>query len=229
MFPSGKKYFITLYKTNELFLFTCQDRAAHQNVMFQLTHCTIEVPIVELQVEKQEEERKKIASEEGICYSLTNSYIRTYYIYPTDTVNHNSSVMNGYKPKYLFLYWVDFTHESDGDININNYVLERPNLRSLSVWVDDHLVKNYDSKNGQTTIIWDQVYQNFIEWTGRTIISKEIWMNSKTIILVKIDPNSEEQVKDKNLYTIWEGGQADISEVMKSHPKGDDDIKFSID
>ena len=87
MFPSGKKYFITLYKTKKSFLFTCQDSAARQNVIFQLTDCTIEVPIVKLQPEKQEEERKQITSNEGICYSLTNSYIRTYYIYPTDMVN----------------------------------------------------------------------------------------------------------------------------------------------
>ena len=120
MFPSGKKYFITLYKTKESFLFTCQDPAARQNVIFQLTDCIIEVPIVKLQPEKQEEERKKIASDEGICYSLTNSYIRAYYIYPTDTVNYNPNVTNGYKPKYLFLYWVDYTHESNGDINISN-------------------------------------------------------------------------------------------------------------
>ena len=73
MFPSGKKYFITLYKTKELFLFTCQDPAARQSMIFQLTDCTIDVPIVELQPEKQEEERQKIASDEGICYSLTNS------------------------------------------------------------------------------------------------------------------------------------------------------------
>ena len=104
-FPSLKKYFITLHKAKESFLFPSQDPAAHQNVIFQLTDCTIEVPIVELQPEKQEEERKKIASEEGICYSLTNSYIRTYYVYPVDTVNHNYNIANGYKPKYKFLYW----------------------------------------------------------------------------------------------------------------------------
>ena len=163
MFPSGKKYFITLYKIKESFLFACQDSAARQNVIFQLTDCTIEVPIVEPQPEKQEEERKKIASDEGICYSLTNSYIRTYYIYLTDKVNCNPNVMNGYKPKYLFLYWVDYTHKSDGDININNYILERLNLCSLNVSVDDHLVKSYEPKKGQTSINWDQIYQDFIE------------------------------------------------------------------
>ena len=126
--------------------------------------------------------------------------------------------MNGYKPKYLFLYWVDYTHESDRDISINNYVLERPSLRSLNVWVGDHLVKSYKPKKGQTSIDWDQIYQDFIEWTGRAITSKEVWMNGKTIIPVKIDPNLVEQVKDKNLYTIWEGGQADIKQVFDSRP-----------
>ena len=144
MFPAGKKYFITLHKAKESFLFTSQDQAAHQNVIFQLTDCTIEVPIVELQPKKQEVERRKTASEEGICYSLTNSYIRTYYVYPMDTVNHNYNVTNGYKPKYMFLYWVDHTHGSDGDVNINNYVLERPNLRTMDIWVDDHLAESYE-------------------------------------------------------------------------------------
>ena len=58
MFPSGKKYFITLYKTKDSFLFTCQGSAARQNAILQLTDCTVEVPIVELKAEKQEEERK---------------------------------------------------------------------------------------------------------------------------------------------------------------------------
>ena len=146
MFPGGKKYFMTLHEAKESFLFASQHPAAHQNVIFQLTDCTIEVPIVKLQPEKHEVERRKITSEEGICYSLTNSYIRTYYVNPEDTVNHNYNVTNGYKPKYMFLYWVDHTHESDGDVNINNYVLERPNLRTLDIWVDDHLVKSYEPK-----------------------------------------------------------------------------------
>ena len=56
MFPSGKKFFITLYKANESFLFTCQDPAAHQKVTFQMTDCTIEVPVVELTDDLKEEE-----------------------------------------------------------------------------------------------------------------------------------------------------------------------------
>ena len=128
MFPAGKKYFITLYKAKESFLMASQDPAAHQNVILELTNCMIKVPIVELQLEKQDVERKKIASDEGICYSITNQYIRTYYIYPVDTVKYNYNVTNGYKPKYVLLYWVDYTHKSDGDISINNFTLERPNL-----------------------------------------------------------------------------------------------------
>ena len=73
MLPAGKTFFITLYKANKSFLFTSQEPGAHQNVIFQLTDCTTEVPIVELTPEKQEE-RQKVTSVEGICYSLTNEY-----------------------------------------------------------------------------------------------------------------------------------------------------------
>ena len=67
MLPGGKTFFITLYKASESFLFTSQDPGAHQNIIFQLTDCTIEVPIVELTPEKKkEEERQKVASVEGI-------------------------------------------------------------------------------------------------------------------------------------------------------------------
>ena len=68
MFLAGKRYFITLHKAKESFLLYSQDPGAHQNVIFQLTDCTIDVPIVELQIEKQEIERTKIVSDEGICY-----------------------------------------------------------------------------------------------------------------------------------------------------------------
>ena len=104
IFPAGKKYYITLHKAKESFLLCSQDPAAHQNVIFQLTNCIINVPKVELQLEKQEMERKKIASDEGICYSLLNSYVRSYYIYPIDTTNYNYNVTNGYKPKFIFIY-----------------------------------------------------------------------------------------------------------------------------
>ena len=146
MFPVRKKYFFTLFKTKESVLLCSQDPGAHQNVIFQLTDCTIDVPIVESMPEKQETKRQKIASDEGICYSLMNSYIRSYYIYPIDTTIYNYNVMNGYRAKYIFIYWVDHTHESDGDININNFILERPNLRTLDIWSDDHLIKSYEAK-----------------------------------------------------------------------------------
>ena len=144
MFPAGKKYFITLFKAKESFLMASQDPAAPQNVILQLTDCTIKVPIVEVQPDQQEQERQKIASDEGICYSLTNQYIRTYYIYPMDTVYYNYNATNGHKPKYILLYWVDYTHESNGDISRNNFTLETPNLQSLDIWVNDFLVKSYE-------------------------------------------------------------------------------------
>ena len=128
IFPAGKRYYITLHKVKESFLLCSQDSGAHQNVILQLTDCTIDVPIVELTPEKQELEHRNIASDEGICYSLMNSYVRSYYIYSTDTTNFNHNITNGYKPKYLLIYWVDHMHESNGDININNFALKRPSL-----------------------------------------------------------------------------------------------------
>ena len=166
MFPAGKKFFITLYKANESFFMISQDPAAHQNVIFQMTNCTIEVPMVELTDDLKKEERQKIASDEGICYSLMNQYYRTFYIYPNDTVLYNNNITQGYKPKYLFLYWVDYTCQSSGDININNFVLERPNLRLLEVWCADIQLKKYKPCKNQTD--WDAIYQDFIEWTGCT-------------------------------------------------------------
>ena len=113
MFPAGKKFFITLHKVDKSFLFASQDLAAHQDVIFQMTDCTIEVPIIELTDDLKEEERQKIESDEAICYSLTDKYYRTFYIYPNDTVLFNNNVTQGYKPTYLFLYWVDYTQESN--------------------------------------------------------------------------------------------------------------------
>ena len=124
MFPAGKKFFVTLYKTPESFLLMCQDPAALNNVILQMTDCIIEVPTIELTDDLKEEERLKVGSKEGICYSLTNDYYKTFYIYPNDTVLYNNNVTQGYKPPWLFLYWVDYSHQSSGDININNYVLE---------------------------------------------------------------------------------------------------------
>ena len=138
------------------------------------------MPVVELTDDLKEEERQKIASDKGICYSLTNNeYYRTFYIYPDDTVLFNNNVTQGYKPKYLFLYWVDYTHQSNGDTNINNYVLERQNLCSLEVWCSDITLKKYEPRKNQNDIDWDAIYQDFIEWTGRTITTKDVWMNGK--------------------------------------------------
>ena len=129
MLPAGKKFFITLYKAHESFLMTSQDPAALNNVILQMTDCTIHIPVVELTDDLKEEERLKVASEERICYSLTNQYYKTFYICPHHTVLYNNNVTQGYKPKFMYIYWVDYTHQSNGDININNYVLERPSLK----------------------------------------------------------------------------------------------------
>ena len=143
MFPAGKKFFITLYKAPESFLLTCQDPAALNNVILQMTDCIIEVPTTEL-TDDLKEERLKFGSKEGICYSLMNDYYKTY-IYPNNTVLYNNNVTQGYKPPWLFLYRVDYSHQSGGDLNIN-YVLERPSLRELSVWCDGIEVKWYEPK-----------------------------------------------------------------------------------
>ena len=95
-------------------------------------------------------------------------------------------------------------HESDGDININNFVLERPSLRSLNIWLDDHLIKSYEPKKGEIAINWDKMYQYFVEWTCRNITSKGTWMNGRTILPMKIDPNPRDQVRNKTLFIPWE-------------------------
>ena len=48
MFPAGKKFFITLYKAPESFFLRCQDPAALNNIILQMTDCIIEVPTIEL-------------------------------------------------------------------------------------------------------------------------------------------------------------------------------------
>ena len=102
MFPAGKKFFIRLYKAPESFLLTCQDPAALNNVILQMTDCIIEVPTIELTDDLKEEEHLKVGSKEGICYSLTNDYYKTFYIYPNDTVLYNNNVTQGYKPPGCF-------------------------------------------------------------------------------------------------------------------------------
>ena len=115
-------------------------------------NCTIHVPVVEVTDNLKEEEKLKVASEEGICYSLTNQYYKTFYICPHDTVLYNNNVTQGYKPKFMYIYWVDYTHQSNGDININNYVLERPSLKSLEVWCDSVNIKTYEPKKNENSI-----------------------------------------------------------------------------
>ena len=82
MFPAGKKFFITLYKAPESFLLTCQDPAALNNVILQMTDCIVEVPTVELTDDLKEEERLKVGSKEGICYSLMNDYYKNFLHLP---------------------------------------------------------------------------------------------------------------------------------------------------
>ena len=218
MFPAGKKFYITLYKAQEAFLLTCQDPAALNNIILQMTDCLIHVPAVELTDDLKEEERLKVGSEEGICYSLTNDYYKTSYIYPNDIVLFNNNMTVGYKPKYMFLYWVDYSHQSNGDINLNNYVLERPNLRSLEVWCDNINVKMYEPKKNEMTIDWDKIYQDFIEWTGWTINTKEVWMNGRTIIPIKIDPSPDQQARHLDNYTIHDTCKINIKQVFNGCP-----------
>ena len=218
MIPAGKKFFITLYKAPESFLLTCQDPAALNNVILQMTDCIIEVPIIELTDDLKEEECLKVGLKEGICYSLIKDYCKTFYIYPNDTVLYNNNVTQGYKPPWLFLYWVDYSHQSNGDININNYVLEWPSLRELSVWCDGIEVKRYEPKKNEVAIDWDKIYQDFIEWTGRTINTKTVWLNGKTIIPIKIDPSPAAQVKDPDNYMLRETTEIDIKQVFNGRP-----------
>ena len=151
---------------------TCQDPDAYNNVIFQMTDCIIQVPVVELTDDLKEKEREKTASDKGICYSLTNQYYRTFYIYPNDMVLINNNVIQGYKPKYMFIYCIDHTHQSNGDTNINNYLLEKPNLHSLEIWCDGMELKKYERRKNQVSIDWDAIYPDFIQWTGRTINTK---------------------------------------------------------
>ena len=96
--------------------------------------------------------------------------------------------------------------------------MERPNLRTLDIWSDDHLIKSYEPKKGETAINWDKIYQDFIEWTGRNITSEDAWMHGRTILPVKIDPCPQSQVQDPNLFTPWEHGQITIKQVFDGRP-----------
>ena len=218
MFPARKKFFITLYKAHESFLMTSQDPAALNNIILQMTDCTIHIPTVELTDDLKEEERLKVASEEGICYSLTNQYYTTFYIYPHDTVLYNNNITQGYKPKFMYIYWVNYTHQNNGDINVNNYVLERPSLKSLEVWCDGVNIKTYELKKNENAIDWDKIYQDFIKWTGRTINTKKVWMHGRTIIPIKVDPSPDQQVKDPDLFTLQDTCEINIKQVFNGRP-----------
>ena len=63
-------------------------------------------------------------------------------------------------------------------------------------------------------IDWDKIYQDFIEWIRRTINTKTVWMNGKTIIPIKIDPFPAAQVKDPDNYTLRETTEIDIKQVF---------------
>ena len=85
--------------------------------------------------------------------------------------------------------------DSDGLAGINNYVLERSNLVSIDVYVDDQHVKSYEPKSGEAEINRDFIYQEYIKWTGHSLCTKDMWMNGKTIIPIKWDPNPQSQVQ----------------------------------
>ena len=113
---------------------------------------------------------------------------------------------------------MDYTHQSNGDTNINNYVLERPNLRSLEVWCSDITLKKYEPRKNQNDIDWDAIYQDLIEWTGRTITTKDVWMNGKTIIPIKVDPLPDQQVKDPDLFILHDMCEINLKQVFNQKP-----------
>ena len=160
MSPSEKDYYITLHKMRESFLFTCQRSTVHQNIMFQITNCEIHVPIVELSPEKKKEEMDKINSDTGIAYKLMNDYVRTFYIYPINRFKHETNVTGGYKPGMIYIYWLDYSNEAEGDVLRNNYTLERPNLRSLEFWVNEIQVQEWKPRPSQNAIDWDTLYNH---------------------------------------------------------------------
>ena len=65
--------------------------------------------------------------------------------------------------------------DSDGLAGINNYILERPNLVSITViYVDDQHVKGCEPKSGEAEINWDFIYQEYIKWTGHSLCTKDM-------------------------------------------------------
>ena len=218
MSPAEKDFYITLHKMKESFLFTCQRAEVHQRLILQVTNCEIHVPIVELTPEKRKEELDKINSDAGIAYKLINDYTRSFYIYPIDSLKNELNVTGGYKPGMIYIYWLDFSNEAEGDVQMNNYLLERPSLRSLEVWVNEVQVQEWKPRPGQTAIDWDTLYNHYVEWFGRTINTKDVWMNGKTIIPVKIRANPDDQIKDANFYTLTETCSVRIKQVFDGRP-----------
>ena len=88
----------------------------------------------------------------------------------------------------------------------------------MSVWCDGIEVKRYKPKKNEVAIDLDKIYQDFIEWTGRTINAKTVWMNGKTIIPIKIDLSPAAQVKDPDNYTLRETTEIDIKQVFNRRP-----------
>ena len=88
----------------------------------------------------------------------------------------------------------------------------------MSVWCDGIEVKWYEPKKNEVAIDWDKIYQDFIEWTGRTINTKTVWMNGKTVIPIKIDPSPAAQVKDPDNYMLRETTEIDIKQVFNGRP-----------
>ena len=93
-------------------------------------------------------------------------------------------------------------------------MLERSNLRSLEIWCSDITLKKYEPRENQNNINWDATYQDFIEWTGRTITTKDVWMNGNTIIPIKVDPSPDQQVKDPDLFILHDTCEINIKQVF---------------
>ena len=82
------------------------------------------------------------------------------------------NVTDGYRPMFILIYWLDHSFDSDG---INNYILERPNLTSVDMYVDNQHVKGYKPKHGEDEINCDFIYQEYIKWTGHSLCMKDMW------------------------------------------------------
>ena len=74
---------------------------------------------------------------------------------------------------YRLIYWVDHTFDSDNLAGINNFTLERLNLVSINIYLDDQHVKGCEPKEGQPEINWNFIYQEYIKRTGRSCQQKK--------------------------------------------------------